>query len=287
MSHSDPKTVCLSYPINKYIKTGKRSKSSLSMTIRGAWVGKDGQVLDKRIHIYRMWYRFLALALELEELGVSIIIREEKVYFPERKRDSYGHWRDYEFRPVTKEVKVNSEFYEDWDLKSIPHTSFDDWWKTHRDLFLESTTELMTSRNGWDTNPNHLFVRIDKRSRIDDTLNEVKRLIMEQRGEGKIESVSRFKVEGKPMWEAQVNRYNALILQLTTEKTDKEILGMTDAFRITKGAMEYSDEEGSLYKTGGGAQTGRVMRELLRPAKITLLSVCDGHFPYNPDKNYL
>ena len=35
---------------------------------------KDGKVLDKSIHSYRMWFNFLKLALELEEQNTVLII---------------------------------------------------------------------------------------------------------------------------------------------------------------------------------------------------------------------
>ena len=36
---------------------------------------KDGKVLDKSIHSYRMWWNFLKLALELEEQNAVLITR--------------------------------------------------------------------------------------------------------------------------------------------------------------------------------------------------------------------
>ena len=36
-----------------------------------------------------------------------------------------------------------------------------------------------------------------------------------------------------------------------------------------------------------GMNFGRAMRDLILPAKITLLSVCDGHFVKNPKKTYI
>ena len=89
------------------------------------------------------------------------------------------------------------------------------------------------------------------------------------------------------MWEMLVTRYNALILMITTDKTDMEIFNMKGVFRKTKGNMKYSDEEGSVYKTGERNQTGRAMRELLLPAKATLLSECDVYFVQNPNQPYI
>ena len=36
---------------------------------------KTGRTLDKGIQLYRMWFNYLKLALELEELGVSLVTK--------------------------------------------------------------------------------------------------------------------------------------------------------------------------------------------------------------------
>ena len=38
---------------------------------------------------------------------------------------------------------------------------------------------------------------------------------------------------------------------------------------------------------GYSGSPGRAMRDLILPAKIALLSVCDGYFTKNPTKDYL
>ena len=37
---------------------------------------KDGKVLEKSIHSYRMWFNFLKLALELEEQNTVLVMRQ-------------------------------------------------------------------------------------------------------------------------------------------------------------------------------------------------------------------
>ena len=75
-----------------------------------------------------------------------------------------------------------------------------------------------------------------------------------------------------------INRYNALIQKVTTLDSDKEIFEM-GLFRSTQVGM-------TKYKVGGEIWC-RMMRDLILPAKITLLSVCDGHFVTNPNKKYI
>jgi hypothetical protein len=52
-------------------------------------------------------------------------------------------------------------------------------------------------------------------------------------------------------------------------------MGEDDADTPSEGAYKYSGSE------------GRAMRDLILPAKIALLSVCDGFFTKNPNEEYL
>ena len=73
-----------------------------------------------------------------------------------------------------------------------------------------------------------------------------------------------------------MNRYNALLQKLTTKLSDKEIYN-SGFFRGTQyGKANYKQLD----------SWGRMMRDLVFPAKITVLSVCDGYFVNNPNKNY-
>ena len=82
MAHSHPQNIELKHKFNKIIKQGKSRKpysDEIASRDRSTFSNIDGQVLDKPIQIYRMWYRFLQLALELEEQKVQIVTRMETV----------------------------------------------------------------------------------------------------------------------------------------------------------------------------------------------------------------
>ena len=79
MPHAIPEPIDLTHRYNKPIKQGRARKITADGRDRSAWVSIDGQTLDKPIQIYRMWYRFLQLALELEEKNVQIITKEKRV----------------------------------------------------------------------------------------------------------------------------------------------------------------------------------------------------------------
>ena len=79
---------------------------------------KSQESVDKRI--YYLWFNYLKLAINLEEINYSV-----------QKRGSKGI--------VVGEtgVKVNKKIYKDWDLKDLYTMNFKKWYKdpNHRLLF--------------------------------------------------------------------------------------------------------------------------------------------------------
>jgi len=261
---------------------------------RSTYTSIDGNVLDKPIQVYRMWYRFLQLALELEEQKVSIVTKYESVALPKPKKDQWGKLRTSERVAVKKRVKVNRSKYSEWDIGIIADTSFDDWWsgsrkkeiKAHKELFYpENSIVVLNKKDDWVEDRNYTYIRIDKRRRINDVVNDLRALFAEQ--DRLVESVSPYPIIGTPNINTLINRYNAMVLQLTTKLKDREMLN-SNVFRETQYGMgkmrEDEDWEGAYSFSGS---PGRAMRDLILPAKIALLSVCDGFFIKNPNKEYI
>lgn len=293
MAHSYPENIELKHKFNKIIKQGKSRKpysDEIASRDRSTFTNIDGQVLDKPIQIYRMWYRFLQLALELEEQKVQIVTRMETVELAKPKKDQWGKLRSSERKPVRKRVKVNRKVYDAWNLDMIPTTSFDDWWfgkkggnyPAHKQMFYpDSSVVVLNKKDDWVDNPNFTYIRVDKRRRMNDVVNDLRMLFAEQ--DRNAESVSQFPIFGYPNINTLINRYNALLLQLTTTLKDKDMLA-SNVFRVTEQGMGDEDSDAA-YTYSGSA--GRAMRDLILPAKIALLSVCDGYFIKNPNKDYL
>ena len=313
MAHTNPHNVELTHQFNKIIKKGKSRKpfsDEIASRDRSTFSNIDGKVLDKPIQIYRMWYRFLQLALELEEKKVQIVTRMKIVELKKPKKDQWGKLRTSERVPVRQKVKVNRKVYASWNLDMIPTTSFDDWWfgkpkkkgafrfpvdaskvqietltngiTPHKELFYpDNSIIVLKDKNDWVDDSNFTHIRIDKRRRMNDVVNDLRMMFADQ--DRSAESVSAFPITGYPNINTLINRYNALILQLTTTLRDKEILA-SDIFRITESGMGDKDSDAAYSYNGS---PGRVMRDLMLPAKIALLSVADGHFVKNPNKDYV
>ena len=292
MPHSIPENIQLKFPHNKIIRLGK-SKKFVTPKDRTLRVSIDGEWLEKPIQVYRMWYRFLQLALELEQQKVSIVSKMESVELKKPKKDKWGKLRYSEMKPIRKNVKVNRKKYSSWDLDLVPSTSFDEWWKgnnrnypAHRELFIPSSSiAVVKKKDDWVNDKKYTYIRIDNRRRINEIESHLRNYLVTEREKGNIpefSSVSDYPVHGTPNVNTLINRYNALILQLTSTESDKVMLA-SNVFRPTKEGMNDATE--GAYNYGGSP--GRAMRDLMLPAKIALLSVCDGFFPINPNKEYV
>ena len=81
---------------------------------------KSQESVDKRI--YYMWFNYLKLCLNLEEIKYSV-----------DKKGAKGIVVD------KTSVKVNKKIYKDWDLKDLSNMNFKKWYKDpkHQKLFTE------------------------------------------------------------------------------------------------------------------------------------------------------
>ena len=185
-------------------------------------------------------------------------------------------------KPTKQKVKRKRSKYNGWNIKSTPTTSLDACCKTHSELFFSSTSELVKSKSKWFDVFNFQYSKFDRRKIANDIVNEIRQLL--NKTERSVISTAPYSIHGMSNMRTLQNRYNALILKLSTEKTDADILN-SSYFRSTQMGMDGDEDFGTKYKIT--TTHGRVMRSLIQPAKTTLLSVCDGFFAINPNKTYL
>ena len=181
----------------------------------------DDRVLDKGIQIYRHWFQFLKLALELESLGKDVeLVTRHGMYLPTEEPfirvegnlqpnpdytgDSFFRQRD------TVLIRVDEKSYEGWDLDQVLSDTFNTWWSTHAHLFEGHYPKRITSKDEWDDDPNFVYVRIDKTSRRPDLDTFIQTIKDEMSQEGS----PRFPIDGYPRPDVLQNRYNALVMVL-------------------------------------------------------------------------
>ena len=243
--------------------------------------GKEsGLFIDRPIQVYRCWFEYLKLCLEMEDLGLSLEIIE-RVKFDKRKVVGFNQYltegstgitrfRRFEEKNRRWKMKVKRSEYKGWDLDKVLTQSFDNWWNPHSHLFETKKTIEIKSPEKWIKKPYYRYIRVDTRKRYEDTRSEIDDLMSDLRkGEKKKElktSTSKFSVIGKPRVDTlEVNR-NIMVRFKNWEldnkgKSRKQIL--EEILEEEKGRM-------------GGLNTD-ITRRMLLTCPI-LIGVCNGEF---------
>ena len=197
----------------RYNKPKRMVGSNKDMTwVKPLLKGREtGLFIDKPIQVYRVWFEYLKLCLELEDLGLSLEMIE-RVKFDKRKVVGFNQYltegstgitryRRYEEKTRKWKVKVNRKKYDGWELDKVLTQSFDNWWKPHRHLFENKKTIEIKSPDKWVKKPHFRYIRVDTRKRLVDTRKEIDEILGDLKGEKKDElktSTSLFNVIGKP-----------------------------------------------------------------------------------------
>ena len=289
----NPVKLTYSHPIKKQKYKGterelrQRQFDELNNESRKKSIVIGGEILEKTIHSYRMWFLFLKLGLELENQGTELVMKSAV---------NRGKFKSKTKR-ITYKIKVNKKKYDGWDLNQVLTLKFDDWWKTHRYLFVDEVTKVLKPTDEISTDPDHLTIQIDTRRRFTDIVNDLRNMNKEQ---GLFKRVSRdkFSINGRVRYLTLLNRYNCLVLKLEDELSNKEILTHEDQYiratdERTKDGYSTQLENTNTINTYGEMNYGRTIFDLISGSKKSfggkqiLLSVCDGYFMKHPTKDYL
>ena len=278
-----PVKLVYSHPIKQrkeYVEDVYREKIFQSKVI-------NGEVLEKTIHSYRMWFLFLKLGLELEKQR-TVLVMKESVRLGNGTRT----------KRVTHNIRVNRSKYYDWDLNSVLTSSFDDWWKDHRHLFVDQVSKVMNSSDRISSDPDQITIQFDKKRRMTDILNDL-RMMNKIHNYFERQSRDKYSINGRVRPITLLNRYNCLVLKLEDELTNEEILTHDDNYirptdiRTKDGYSIQRKEKTPQNILEGQMNYGRVIFDLISGSersfggKQILLSVCDGYFLKHPTKSYL
>ena len=242
--------------------------------------------------MYRWWFRYLQLALELESLDFT---------FTEYRRIPATKKKKGFDKPYRHKVVVNRSKYEGWDLDEVLTSNFDRWWKGHSDLFVEVSTQTTEIMNPADVVPNeyHRYFRIDTRMTTASTIRSLREQLDSKRRSTKW--TSKWVPTGEVRQEKLFNTYNALVMWLQG-KTTKEILS-SGLFRASRGRdVVYVEDQVGRGDTRSRSSKGQVfltgthtlakenmdkMKDLLNPGRRLVLIVADGYFAKHPrNKKY-
>ena len=224
--------------INKTIipkSSGKTSKGSfIDYTEFDKYTKKQGgETIERNIQWYRMWYTFLKLALELEQKKIPV---------------------------NNKLLKVDRKFYKQWDVSEILDTTFDNWWKKHRQLFVLEQVKIVKEID--ETN-NYIYLKIPTNRNERELLSEMSDLV-----KGKLKG-------DKPNYPFSNSGINYLNLHVTYNCLVMNVNGITGTKILNwindKYSMHYKGEEYYAWEQS-------VSRALVKGRK-TLENVCSSIFP--------
>ena len=241
--------------------------------------GKEsGLFIDRPIQVYRCWFEYLKLCLEMEDLGLSLE-KMERVKFDKKKIVGFNQYltegstgitrfRKFEEKTRSWKVEVNRKKYDGWDLDKVLTQSFDNWWNPHSHLFENKKTIEIKSPDKWVKKPHYRYIRVDTRKRLEDTRKEIDEILGDLKGEKKKElktSTSKFTVIGKPRVDTLVVNRNIMIRFKNWEMNNKG----KSRKQIVDEILE--EEKGRMFGNTN------ITRRMLLTCPI-LIGVCNGEF---------
>ena len=203
-------------------------------------VDKEGTVLDKSIHLYRMWFLFLKLGLDCEDNKIPI-------YDWVNKKNIW--------------VKVKKRFYKEWDLDDVRHLTFNNWWKKKKHLFLESEPKIVSQS---DTSKGVYYIKVDERQKTSDVVRGVRKLLKEKDNRHrKSKPTSKYQIVKQHKYIPTHMKYNLFIWREMGYKR-RELVDLLE--------KEYSGfNKGKDYEESS-------IRRLLRLSERLILDTSDGRF---------
>ena len=279
----------------------------------------DNGILDSRIEVYRHWFNFVVLALELEQQEAVLLFKKNE-----------------------HKISVDRSMYVGWDIDKMVSMKFNDWFKSHRHLFITDISKMLSSKDKVSSDKNKVTIEFDANRRLSDVIADL-RNINKQKNIFRGESdgfKSNFIVNGRVIEATLKNRYNALVLKLENNLSNEEILTHKNNYiRATSKSIDgyksqqeqtgtdeskSEDEFGKVIKDDGIDTRSELEKsmygelpsdyseievnekevDIAKPtwaytihelihgspsttgAKQILLSVCDGYFLKHPTKDY-
>ena len=256
--------------------TGKQKDiTGLKPVLKGK---ESGLFIDRPIQVYRCWFEYLKLCLEMEDLGLSLE-KMERVKFDKKKIVGFNQYltegstgitrfRKFEEKSRIWKVKVKRKKYDGWDLDKVLTQSFDNWWNPHSHLFENKKTIEIKSPDKWVKKPHYRYIRVDTRKRLEDTRKEIDEILGDLKGEKKKElktSTSKFSVIGKPRVDTLVVNRNIMIRFKNWEMNNKG----KSRKQIVDEILE--EEKGRMFGNTN------ITRRMLLTCPI-LIGVCNGEF---------
>ena len=182
---------------------------------------------EKTERVYYLWFMFLKLLLEMEKNGME-----------------FFKGKSLKGLKIGKDIKIDKEFYKDWDLESVRSDPFWKWWKKHKSLFENPKTVEVDHLKEWKkkSEPHYRYLRIDTRKRYSNIMRDVRNSLddLKENKEVLSEKVSKYHINGKPRYDSDILRYNIMVRTLNGE----DLIDIFQEERTRLKKIEKSDKGG-------------------------------------------
>ena len=158
---------------------------------------------EKPERVYYLWFMFLKLLLEME-----------------KNRMEFFKGNSLKGLKIGKDIKIDKEFYKDWDLESVRSDPFWKWWKKHKSLFENRKTVEVDHLKEWKkkSEPHYRYLRIDTRKRYSNIMRDVRNSLDDlKKNKGVLSEKFKYSINGNIRYDNDILRYNIMVRTLNGE----------------------------------------------------------------------
>ena len=189
---------------------------------------------EKPERVYYLWFMFLKLLLEMEKNGMEFT-----------KGNSLKGLK------IGKDIKIDKEFYKEWDLESVRSDPFWKWWKKHKSLFENPKIVDVNNLKEWNkkSESHFRYLRIDTRKGYSKIMKDVRNSLDDlKKNKGVLsEKISKYHIYGSPQYDNDILRYNIMVRTLNGEDLidifQEERTRLKKIEKSDKGGEDIVDEE--------------------------------------------
>jgi len=158
---------------------------------------------EKPERVYYLWFMFLKLLLEMEKNGME-----------------FFKGKSLKGLKIGKDIKIDKEFYKEWDLESVRSDPFWKWWKKHKSLFENPKIVDVNNLKEWNKNSESHFryLRIDTRKRYSNIMRDVRNSLDDlKKNKGVLSEKFKYSINGNIRYDNDILRYNIMVRTLNGE----------------------------------------------------------------------
>ena len=182
---------------------------------------------EKPERVYYLWFMFLKLLLEMEKNGME-----------------FFKGKSLKGLKIGKDIKIDKEFYKEWDLESVRSDPFWKWWKKHKSLFENPKIVDVNNLKEWNkkSESHFRYLRIDTRKGYSKIMKDVRNSLDDlKKNKGVLsEKISKYHIYGSPQYDNDILRYNIMVRTLN----DEDLIDIFQEERTRLKKIEKSDKGG-------------------------------------------